>query len=164
MELVTPGLGLIFWSGTLFLIVLVILRIVAWPTITAALEAREKSIEEALDAAEKAKAEMARLNQDNKLLLQEAQSEREKILAAAKTAADQAIAAAKEKATVEYDRIVEDARETIKSETNAAMADVKNQVAELSLEIAEKLLRNRLEDRESQKKLVQTFLEETKLN
>jgi F-type H+-transporting ATPase subunit b len=164
MELVTPGLGLIFWTSFLFLVVLFLLSRFAWKPIVTALHEREQSIADALNAAQKAKDDMASLTAKNQELLKEAQTEREKIMKEAKAVADKMIAEAKERATVESNRIIAAAQEAIRNEKQSALAEVKTQVATLSLLIAEKLIRKNLQSDDSQIALVQTFLKETKLN
>ena len=164
MELVTPGFGLIFWTSLTFLLVVVILRSVAWKPILSSLEEREKSIHDALSSAEKAKQEMASLQASNEKLLQEARLERDKILRDAKAVADKTIADAKTKAEAEANRIVSSAQEAIQNEKQAALTEVKNQVANLSLTIAEKILKQELSNRTAQEQLAKTFLNELKVN
>ncbi|MCU0389529.1 MAG: F0F1 ATP synthase subunit B [Thermoflexibacter sp.] len=164
MDLVTPGVGLIFWTALTFIIVLLILRRFAWKPILGALDEREKSIAESLEAAEKAKQEMATLNLENQKLLQEAKSEREKILRDAKTVAERLVNEAKERAIEESNRIIASAQEAIRNEKQAAMTEVRNQVAHLSLTIAEKLLRNELSNKSTQIDLAKSFMNEIKEN
>ena len=151
MELLTPGLGLIFWQLVGFLILLFVLGKFAWRPILGALHERESSIEDALDAAEKAKAEMAQLRSENEQLLAEARKEREVMLKDATAAANKLREEAREQASQESARIVEDARASIETQKQAALAEVKQQVADLSLTIAEKILREKLDDSEKQK-------------
>ncbi|MCS7019093.1 MAG: F0F1 ATP synthase subunit B [Cytophagales bacterium] len=164
MELVTPGLGLIVWTSLFFLIVLFLLRKFAWKVILDSVDARNKSIEEALKAAERARAEMAQLKNENEALLQQARAEREKMLRDAKATADRLISEAQEKATAEAQRIIKQAQETIQNEKNAALTEVKNQIAALALELAEKVLRNKLNDRSAQEELVKAYMKDLKVN
>ncbi len=166
MELVTPDLGLIFWMLVSFSIVLFILRKFAWDPITQTLKIREESIEEALNSAEKAKEEMAQLKAENEKLLDEAREERDKIIKEAVAVANKIKEEAKEDAERIGKKLVDDARTTIETEKKSALAEVKNQVASLSLKIAEKILRKQLENNKEQKDLVKEFLKdaETKLN
>ena len=164
MELLTPGTGLLFWQIVVFLGLFFLLTKLAWKPILASLKERETSIQSALDAAEKAKAEMASLKDDNEKLLKETRAERDVILREAREAAnrlhDQAQADAKKNA----DKIIEDARSVINTEKQAALRDVRAQVAAFSIEIAEKLIKKNLATDASQKALVDTFIKDLKLN
>ena len=164
MDLLTPGIGLIFWQFVGFIGLLFILSKFAWPAITEALGAREESINNALAAAEKARAEMASLKAENEKLLQEARVERDKILKEASDTSKRVIEEAKEEAKKQGDRMIEEAKEAIQTEKNAALADVKNQVAMLSVQIAEKLLRKSLAGEKEQKALVEDFVKDLNLN
>jgi F-type H+-transporting ATPase subunit b len=164
MDLVTPGVGLIFWTTLTFIVVLLILRKFAWKPILGALDEREKVIADSLEAAEKAKEEMAALNAENQKLLQEARAEREKILREAKMVADRFVNEAKEKAIEESNRIIAAAQEAIRNEKQAAMTEVRNQVANLSLTIAEKLLKKELSNKNAQIELAKSFMNEIKAN
>ena len=164
MDLVTPGIGLIFWTTLFFLILLFILGKFAWPAILTAIKARNESIRQALDAAEKAKVEMAQLQSDNQKILAEAKAERDAMMKEAKQLKDKLIAEAKEQATEEGRKLVANARESIQAEKKAAIEDLKIQVANLSLDIAEKILRKNLEDSKAQKELISTLIKEADLN
>jgi F-type H+-transporting ATPase subunit b len=164
MDLVTPGIGLIFWTALTFSIVFFVLRSFAWKPITTALKEREESIANALSAAEKAKADLQQLQASNEQLLQEARNERERILRDAKSAADKMVAEATDKATTERNRIIAEAQEVIRQEKNAALAEVKKQIAGLSIDIAEKVMRKQLADKSSQMDLVQSYLQDIKIN
>jgi F-type H+-transporting ATPase subunit b len=164
MDLVTPGIGMIFWSTLFFLVLLFILGKFAWPAILSAVKARNESIRHALDAAERAKEEMAQLQADNEKILAEAKAERNAMMKEAKTMKDQLIADAKEKATEEADKLVKNAREAIQREKAAALNDMKAQMATLSVDIAEKILRMKLEESKAQKELVDRLINEADLN
>jgi len=164
MDLVSPGIGLIFWTTLFFLILLFILGKFAWPAILAAVSARNESIRKALDAAEKAKEEMAKLQADNEKILAEARVERDALLKEAREIRDKLIAEAREKADQEAKKLVQGARESIRNEKNAAINDMKEQMATLSVEIAEKILRAKLDDKKAQKELVGKLLDEADLN
>jgi F-type H+-transporting ATPase subunit b len=163
MDLVTPDIGLVFWTTVCFVILLFILGKFAWKPILAAVNEREKSIESALSRAEAAKDEMARLTSENDELLKQTRIERDLILREAKQVKDHIIAEAKEVANVEGTRMIERARLEIENQKAIAMADVKNQVATLSIEIAEKILRKQFEDQHKQDQLVADLLKEVKL-
>lgn len=164
MEFVTPGLGLIFWMSVTFLIVLFLLKKFAWKPILNMIHEREKSIEDALASAERAKREMAELKASNERILNEARSERDQLLKEAREAKDAIISEAKSKAQKEADRLMAAARENIQNEKNAAIADLKNQVATLSIEIAEKILKEHLSSDDKQKALVKNLMQNVNLN
>jgi F-type H+-transporting ATPase subunit b len=164
MELVTPGIGLVFWTVLTFLIVLGVLSQFAWKPITQALKDRELSISQALAAAEDAKKNLLLLQSSNEKLLQEARVEREKMMRDAKITADKMIADATEKANSEKNRIVAEAQDAIRTEKNLALAEVRKQVADLSLEIAEKVIRRQLSDKSAQMELVKGYLNDVKVN
>ncbi|PIB37303.1 ATP synthase F0 subunit B [Reichenbachiella sp. 5M10] len=164
MELVTPGIGLIFWQTVTFLIVLGLLAAFVWRPITDALRAREGFIADSLDAAENAKKEIEQLKADNEYLLQEARIERDKILAQANEAAKQIKESAKEETAKITAKMTEDARAIIASEKNAALTEVKDLVSSLSLDIAEKVLRKSLEDKKAQESLVKELIKDIKVS
>jgi len=163
MNLVTPEIGLVFWTTLCFAILLFILGKFAWKPILEAVKERENSIETALQRAEAAKDEMARLTNENEALLKQARVERDLILQEARKLKDQIISEAKESANTEGHRMIEMARIEINNQKAIAMADVKNQVASLSLEIAEKILNKQFEDQKKQDELVAQLLKEVKL-
>jgi F-type H+-transporting ATPase subunit b len=164
MELVTPGIGLIFWQVVTFLIVLFLLSKFAWKPIMKALHEREDSIEDALRSAEKAKLEMQSLKADNEKLLAEARMERDKILKEASEAGNHILETARQEAGEEGARLVVQAREAIENEKRAAIAEVKNMAASLSIEIAERILRTELKDPNAQQALAQDYIREVTLN
>lgn len=163
MELVTPEIGLVFWTTISFLIFLFILGKFAWKPILGAINEREISIENALMKAEAAKEEMARLTSENESLLREARAERDIILQEARKLKDKIVGDAKEAAHEEGAKMIEKAKLEINMQKALAIADVKNQVASLSLEIAEKVLRKQFEDASKQDALVTELLKEVKL-
>jgi len=164
MSLVTPGIGMIFWSTLFFLILLFVLGKFAWPAILIAVKTRNESIEKALEAADKAKEEMAQLQADNEKILAEARVERDAMLKEAKGLKDQMISDAREKAAEEAKKLVAGARESILAEKKAAINDMKAQMATLSVDIAEKILKVKLEDSKVQKELVEKLVSEADLN
>ena len=164
MDLVTPQIGLVFWTTLCFAILLFILGKYAWKPILAAVAERENSIESALSRAEAVKEEMARLTSENETLIKQARAERDAILAEATKVKNQIIGDAKEAAQKEGSRQIELARIEISNQKALAMADVKNQVASLSIEIAEKILRKQFEDQKKQDALVSELLKEVKLS
>jgi F-type H+-transporting ATPase subunit b len=164
MELVKPSLGLIFWMVVSFSIILFLLKKFAWQPILSMIKEREESIENALSAAEKAKEEMKALQSDNERILAQARNERDAMLKEARELKEQIIAEAKGLAAKEGERIIEASRISIQNEKVAAIAEIKNQVATLSIEIAEKILKSELSSDEKQKSLVNTLLKEVNLN
>ncbi|MGE0634938.1 MAG: F0F1 ATP synthase subunit B [Bacteroidia bacterium] len=164
MELVKPAFGLIFWMFVSFALILFLLKKFAWKPILEMLDEREKTISDALNSAQKAKEEMAALRAGNEKLLQEARNERDNLLKEAREAKEMIINEAKVKATEASDKILASARENISNEKMAAITELKNYVAALSIEIAEKVLKQELADPNKQKELVQSLLKDTKLN
>jgi len=164
MDLVTPGIGMIFWSTLFFLVLLFILGKFAWPAILTAVKARNESIRNALNAANKAKEEMAQLQADNEKILAEAKAERDNLLKEAKQVKEKLIADAKEKATEEANKLVRNAREAIRTEKAAALNEMKEQMTHLSVDIAEKILKAKLGDDKAQKELVDKLINEADLN
>ena len=164
MELVTPEIGLIFWTTIVFLLLLIVLKKYAWKPILAAVDERNKSIEDALKAADKAKKEMLALNTDNERILMEAKKERDILLKEGREIKDNIIAEAKEKAKTEADKILITAKEQINNEKMKAITELKNQVAEMSIDIAEKILKSELSDKNKQKELIAEALKSNELN
>jgi F-type H+-transporting ATPase subunit b len=164
MELVTPGIGLIFWQTVTFLLVLFLLSKFAWKPIMASLRQREDSIESALRMADQAKLEMQALKADNEKLLQEARIERDRILREATEAGNGLVEQAKNKANEEGSRMIENARMAINNEKKAAITEVKNLAATLSIEIAERILKHELKDPAAQQALVTDYIKEVNLN
>lgn len=162
--LVSPGLGVIFWMLIAFGILAFILMKFGWPIILKALEKREKDIADALNAAAEMEKRMKQLNADNEELLKKAKVERDEILRNARLTSEQIVEEARAKATIEADRIRESAIENINYEKLKAMHDLKNQIANLSIEIAEKLMKNELSDKQNANAFVTKELENAHLN
>jgi len=162
--LLSPALGTIIWASIAFIIVLILLRKMAWGPILKGLKEREESIAGSLNEAERARQEFANLKADNEQLLQDARNERDAILKEGRELKESIIADAKSRAKQEADKIVANAREEVVNEKNAALAELKSHVALLSLNIAEKVLRSNLSNDEKQTELVGKLLEETDLN
>jgi len=162
--MVTPQLGLIIWQLIIFGTLVLLLGKFAWKPIINALKERESHIEDALKSAERAKAEMEQLQASNEKLLQEARLEKDKILKEASAIAATIMNEAKEKASQESGKMIEQAKLAINAEKNAALKEVKNTAATLSIEIAEKILRSKLGDNAAQQALVAEFLKDSKLN
>ena len=164
MDLVTPEIGLIFWTTIVFLLLLIVLKKYAWKPILAAVDERNKSIEDALKSAEKAKKEMLALNTDNERILIQAKKERDALLKEGREIKDNIIAEAKDKAKIESDKILIIAKEQINNEKMKAITELKNQVAEMSIDIAEKILKSELSDKNKQKELIAEALKSNELN
>jgi F-type H+-transporting ATPase subunit b len=164
MNLVKPEFGLIFWMTVTFLIVFFLMKKFAWGPILNMIHEREESIETALAAAEKAKEEMAELQNNNEKLLAEARLEKDKMLKEAREIKETMINDAKELAQKEAQRMIAEARNSIQNEKMAAINELKNEVAVMSVEIAEKIIRKDLSKDENQKALVASLINDVKLN
>lgn len=162
--LVLPSIGLIFWSAVSFIILLVLLRKFAWKPILTAVNEREESITNALNSAEEAKKEMANLTSSNERLLNEAREERDSLMKEAREMKAEIITKAKEEASAEGERMIVNAKAVIETEKKSAMAELKNQVAALSIDIAEKVVKGNLSEDDKQKQLVNELVEEVNLN
>lgn len=164
MELVNPNIGLIFWTTIAFVSLLILLKKFAWKPILTAIKEREQSIDEALNKADLARQEVARLTSQNEEFLKQARAERDYILKEAKELKDRMISEAKQTASKEGIKLIEKARLEIENQKKAALAELKEQVSALSLDIAERVLKNELKDKAKQHDLVNALLKEVKLN
>ena len=164
MELLTPGTGLIIWQTFIFLLLVFLLGKMAWKPILSSLKEREKSIQEALDTAENARLELSKLKAANENLLKQAREERDKLLREAREASNRLKDEAQAEAKKVADKIIDDARTTIGIEKQAALKEIRIQVAMFSLEVAEKLLKEKLSNDKSQKELVQKYVNDIKAN
>ncbi len=164
MDLVTPGIGLVFWTTLTFLLVVFLLIKFAWKPVLGMINERNKSIEDSLKLAETTKAEMAKLQADNEKLLAEARKERDNLLKEAREMKDQMIAQAKADATVEANKIMAAAKVSIENEKNQAMQDLKNQVAVLSFEVAEKVIGKELENKKVSDEIIDESVKKFKFN
>lgn len=158
------SVGLFFWQTLLFLTLLFLLRNYAWKPVLNAVEEREKSIEDSLASAEKAREEMQKLQSDNERILAEARAQRDGILKEAREIREKMINEAKSAASGQADQLIENAKAQIETEKLAAIAELRNQVADMSLQIAETVLRSELKDKEKQAQLVEEQLNNFKLN
>jgi F-type H+-transporting ATPase subunit b len=163
-SLIEPAIGLIFWTTITFILLLVLLGKFAWKPILTAIKTREKGIEDALASAENALNDMRELKSNNEKSLADARAARDILMKEAREMKDAIIAEAKAKASADAERIMSSAREQITNEKNAAVAELKNQVATLSIEIAEKILRSELSSDEKQKALVNNLMKDVNLN
>ena len=164
MALVTPAIGLMFWTCVVFVLLLVLLKKFAWKPILDAVDERNESIDNALKAADKAKEEMASLNADNKRIIIEAKKQRDLLLKEGREIKLSIITEAKEQASVEADKILTSAKDQISTEKMKALTELKNQVASLSIDMATMVIKSELKDADKQKQLVSQALKEAELN
>jgi F-type H+-transporting ATPase subunit b len=164
MDLVTPEFGLIFWTSITFLVLLFILKKFAWKPILGAVSEREKGIKDALASAVEARKEMENLQADNERILKEARAQREAMLKDARELKNKMIDDAKQDAKIEANKLITQAQAAIDAEKKAAISDLKSQVAQISISIAEKVVREELSNTEKQEKLVESMLDNATLN
>lgn len=164
MDLLLPGFGLIFWTLIAFIIVFLILKKFAWKPILKSLKDRETSIADSLATAERVKAEMAQLQSENEALLAKAREERALLLKEARETRDKIVNEAKEQAKTEGNRMIAEAQQAIQQQKMAAITDVKNQIGNLVIEVAEKVLRRELNNTSEQETYIKQLANEIKLN
>ena len=160
MELLTPALGLIFWTALVFLIVLFLLKKYAWKPILKALDDREKTIDDALRTAERTKEEMANLKSEHEALLQEAKQERMSIIREANRVKEEIVNEARTKAGAEAARIMDETRRDIENRKMEAIIDVKNQIGSMVVDVAEKVLRRELENKTEQENYIRRLADD----
>ena len=164
MEIIIPTLGYFIWTLIIFTLLFLVLRKFAWKAILNAIKQREESITKALSEADNARQEMQNLKSENEKILQEARTQRDQLLAEAREIKEKIIGKAREEAEEEGRRLIENARLDIRSEKMAALTEIKNQVGKLSLEIAEKVLREQLASSDKQDAVIEKLISEIKLN
>ncbi|MDT0649279.1 F0F1 ATP synthase subunit B [Autumnicola edwardsiae] len=164
MDLITPEFGLFFWQTIVFLILIFLMARFAWKPVLNGLRQREETINDSLASAENARKEMQNLKADNEKLMQEARAERDAVLREARELKEKIVADATEEAQEKADSIVAQAKTSIEMEKRAAMADIKNQVASLSIQIAEKVVRKELSSKEKQHQMIDDMLGDVTLN
>lgn len=164
MDLITPAFGLFAWTFIAFVLILIILKKFAWKPILDMLNERETGIANSIAAAEKVKAEMATLKAENEVLLTKAKEERSQILKEAKEASEKIIADAKDKAKNDADKIMADAKLQIEQQRNAALTAVKNDIGNLAIEVAEKVIRKQLSNDQAQVDYAKALASEITLN
>ena len=155
--------GLFFWQIVLFILLLILLKKYAWKPILDALNSREEGIQNALDEADKARQEMVDLKSSNEMILKEARAERDGLLKDARMIKDKMITEAKDEAKEQSNKIIEQAKQTIENEKLAAITELKNQVAQLSIGIAEKIMKDELSNKGKQVQLIEKMLDEARL-
>ena len=158
------SLGLFVWQAIILLVLILLMVKFAWKPILASLDSREEGIKNALESAEKAKEEMANISANNEKILKEAKAERDAVLKEAREMKAEIVSKAQESATAEADRIMEQAKEAIAAERTAAVAEMKTQMAKVSIDIAEKVLKSELADKTKQSELVNSLLNDVNLN
>ena len=164
MDLLTPDLGLFVWNVIIFLLLLILLKKLAWKPILKSLNEREKGISDSLVSAEKIKVEMAQMKSENEALLAKAREERAQMLKEARETKDKMINEAKELAKTEAGKIIIDAQAVIEQQKMAAITEIKNQVGSLVVEVAEKVLRRELSNKSEQENYIRQLSNEGKLN
>jgi len=164
MGLVTPDYGLVFWMLLSFLIVLFILKKFAWKPVLQMIKEREKTISDSLNSAQAAKLEMIQLKEQNDKILAEARNERDLLLREAKETKDKIIKSSEHEAKERANKIIEDAQREIENQKNKALSEIKDKVAELSINIAEKILKRELASDSKQNEFLNSLINETKLN
>lgn len=163
MDLLTPSIGLVFWMLIGFAILFFILAKFAWPVITKSITSREQRIENQLSQAALAREEMKNLKSEHEVLLAQAKDERDQIIADARKVTEKLYEESKEKANREAHAIIEEAKQAIHFEKMKAMTEIKNEIAHLSIEIAEKVLQQELSNKEKQENLVREWMKEIEL-
>ena len=163
MDLVTPQLGLLVWPALSFLLLLLVLRKFAWKPILDSVNERDAQIRQALDAAKEAREAMVRLQADNEQLMAQARAERDQMLSEAKKTRDHLLSESRSKAEEEAKRLLEMARQDIENERKATLTEVRNLVATLSVDVAEKLLRKELQKNEAQEAYLQEQLRDLQI-
>lgn len=163
-SLASPAIGTVFWTTLIFLMFFFLLSKFAWKPILNAVKARDEIIKGSLESAEKAREDMKRLQADNEAILRKAREERENILKDARDVRDKMINEAKGKATEEGEKLIEKARESIEREKNKALSEIHEQVAYLSVEVASKILGEKLSRSEQQNKLIDNYIRDIEKN
>ncbi|MGZ3840062.1 MAG: F0F1 ATP synthase subunit B [Flavisolibacter sp.] len=164
MQLLLPGIGLIFWTLIAFFVFFIILKKFAWKPILSSLNQREKTIADSLDTAERVKREMAQLKSENEELMAKAREERGAMLKEARETKDKIINEAKEQAKIEAGKIFVDAQQQIEAQKMAALTEVKNQVGKLVVEVTEKVLRRELSTGGAQEAHIKDLVNEVSLS
>lgn len=163
-SLINPAIGTLFWTVVIFTLFFLILKKFAWKPVLNAVKQRDEMIKGSLASAEKARKEMLKLQSDNEAILRKAREEREGIIKEARDVRDKLISEAKGKASEEAEKLIEKARAGIEREKAIALADIREQVANLSIEIASKLIGEKLKKTGEQEKLIENYLKEVDIN
>ncbi|MFO7790662.1 MAG: F0F1 ATP synthase subunit B [Bacteroidota bacterium] len=164
MELITPGVGLIFWTTLVFLILLFILTKFAWKPIVNTIKKRNESIQDALNKADKARSELEQFDEKQKAMIEESRKKKENILDEAKSMREQMLADAREETQKMVKQMKAEAQTDIENQKNAAINEIKNQVAGLSINIAEKILHQEMENKDKHDEMIEKLLDDIKIN
>lgn len=164
MSLITPDFGLLFWMTIVFLIVLFILWKYGFPVITNMVKERKNFIDESLRKAQEANEKLANIQAESESILQQTREQQAKILKDAAATRDAIVAQAQDKAKDEGARIINEAKAVIETEKQNAIRDIRSQVATLSIQIAEKILREKLSDDQKQMEVIDRMLDEVTAN
>jgi F-type H+-transporting ATPase subunit b len=164
MDLLTPEAGLFIWTLVAFAIVFFILRKFAWGPILKTLNERETGIADAIASADKVRQEMSQMKAENEKLMAQAREERSAMLKEAKDASDGIITKAKNDTKAIADQMIAEAQQQIQQQKMAAMTDLKNQIGKLSVEVAEKILREKLSTTDAQSAYAARLADEVRLN
>lgn len=164
MDLLTPSIGNIFWTAVVFLLLVILLKSFAWKPILASIRERENNIQDALNQAKLAKEEMSQLKEDNQRIIREAKLERDAILKDARDMKDKIVNDARDAAKTEGEKMIASAKQSIQTEKHAAMAEIKSQIGSLSVNIAENILKQKLDNNEAQNALVENLINKSNLN
>lgn len=164
MDIVNPDFGLIFWTTSVFVLLLILLRIFAWKPILKAVNNRNQSIEDSLEKAKEAQKELENIQETQKEMIDNARADRDKILNEAKEIREEMLNKAKDETKETVAKMKSDAAKEIETQKQAALDQIKDQMADLSISIAEKILKNELQDKEKQNKLVKQLIDDVKLN
>jgi F-type H+-transporting ATPase subunit b len=162
--LINPSFGLVFWTTITFILVFLVLRKFAWKPIINAIKKREETIASALEQAELVRKEMAEMQAQNEILLQKAREERDAILSEARQIKDKIIAQAQQQAREEANNIIENARLEIINEKHRAIEEIRVEIADISLNIAQKVLEQELQNPEVSKKIIEEQIEKINFN
>jgi F-type H+-transporting ATPase subunit b len=162
--MIEPGIGLLFWMTLTFVILLFLLAKFAWKPILSAINEREVTIVDSLNQAKLAKLEVENLKAENEIIIRDAKIERDQILKEARDIRDRIVGEAKDLAKAEGDKMIDSARQTILAERSAAVSDIKNQIGALSVNIAESILKQKLDNDGAQDALVANILNTSNLN
>ncbi|NTW82230.1 MAG: F0F1 ATP synthase subunit B [Chlorobiaceae bacterium] len=158
-SLLSPNPGLIFWTAVTFVIVMIILKKIAWGPIISALDEREKGIQSSIDRAHKAKEEAEVILKKNRETLAKADAEADRIIREGKDYADKLRADISEKAQAESKKMISNAKDEIEQEKRRALDVLRNEVADLAVKGAEKIIKTRL-DADLQKKIVDSMIQD----
>ncbi|MFO8235072.1 MAG: F0F1 ATP synthase subunit B [Bacteroidales bacterium] len=164
MELIQPDFGLLFWMLVSFGILLIVLKKYAWKPILSAIRERERTIQGRLDIARKAKKELAEIEFGNERIMALAKTERANIIKEAQQKKNEIIKEAKEEAKQQADKIMEDTRKKIEHQKEEAMEDIKNQISVISVDIAEKIIKQQLSGDKEQRDYIKELVDQVEIN